>query len=66
MIVKLHSLCRQIKRLNFELVSRKKKLINSVDIFVCVCALSHVLLFVTPWTVAFRAPLSMEFSRQEY
>ena len=28
--------------------------------------LSHVQLFVTPWTVAYKAPLSMEFSRQEY
>ena len=27
--------------------------------------LSHEL-FVTPWTVAHQAPLSMEFSRQEY
>ena len=27
---------------------------------------SHVWLFVTPWTVAHQAPLSMEFSRQEY
>ena len=27
--------------------------------------LSHVQLFVTPWTVAHQAPLSMEFSRQE-
>ena len=27
---------------------------------------SHVQLFVTPWTVARRAPLSMGFSRQEY
>ena len=39
----------------------------------CVCAnkrvagtLSHAQLFVTPWTVAHQAPLSMEFSRQEY
>ena len=31
-----------------------------------VCALSHVQLFATPWTVAHQAPLSMEFSRQEY
>ena len=23
-------------------------------------------LFATPWTVAYQAPLSMEFSRQEY
>ena len=29
-------------------------------------SLSHILLFVTPWTVALQAPLSMEFSRQEY
>ena len=28
--------------------------------------LSHVRLFVIPWTVAHQAPLSMEFSRQEY
>ena len=29
-------------------------------------SLSHVQLFVTPWTVACQTPLSMEFSRQEY
>ena len=28
--------------------------------------LSHVRLFVTPWTVAYQTPLSMGFSRQEY
>ena len=28
--------------------------------------LSHVRLSATPWTVACQAPLSMEFSRQEY
>ena len=27
---------------------------------------SHVQLFVTPWTVVCQAPLSMEFSRQGY
>ena len=27
---------------------------------------SHVRLFATPWTVACQAPLSVEFSRQEY
>ena len=34
----------------------------------CVSAqsLSHVRLFVIPWTVAFQAPLSMGFPRQEY
>ena len=31
-----------------------------------VCVLSHVWLFVTPWTVAHQAPLSVEFSGQEY
>ena len=30
------------------------------------CVLSHVWLFATPWTRAHQAPLSMEFSRQEY
>ena len=29
-------------------------------------SLSHVRLFVTPWTVAYQVPLSMGFSRQEY
>ena len=29
-------------------------------------SLSRVHLFVTPWTAACQAPLSMEFSRQEY
>ena len=36
---------------------------------VCVCMLSHsshVWLLVTPWTLAHQAPLSMQFSRQEY
>ena len=37
---------------------------------VCVCARVHVLsrvrLFATLWTGAHQAPLSMEFSRQEY
>ena len=37
-------------------------------VWVCVrtCVLSHVGLFVTAWTVALQAPLSMRFSRQEY
>ena len=30
------------------------------------CVLSHVQLFVTPRTVAHQAPLTMDFSRQEY
>ena len=39
-----------------------KKLLVHAGMYV----LSHVWLFVTPWTVAHQAPLSMEFSRQEY
>ena len=37
-------------------------------LFSCMYAqsLSHVRLFVTPWTVACQPPLSTEFSRQEY
>ena len=34
--------------------------INKVCVFICVC------LFVTPWTLAHQAPLSMGFPRQEY
>ena len=33
---------------------------------VCVHVLSCVRLFATPWTVAYQASLSMDFSRQEY
>ena len=29
-------------------------------------SLNHVRLFATPWTVAYQAPLSVEFSRLEY
>ena len=29
-------------------------------------SLSHVQLFVTPWTVAYHTPPSMGFSKQEY
>ena len=29
-------------------------------------SLSHVQLFVTPWTIAYQDPLSMGFSKQEY
>ena len=31
-----------------------------------VCALSHIQLFVTPWTVTCHAPLSRGFPSQEY
>ena len=32
----------------------------------CAYTLSRVQLFASPWTVAYPAPLSLEFSRQEY
>ena len=34
--------------------------------WVCACLFICVWLFVTPWTSACQAPLSVEFSRQEY
>ena len=37
-----------------------------VFVYVCAQLLSRVRLFTTPWTVALQAPLSLEFSRQEY
>ena len=42
--------------------------IFSVCVCVCVCVSCSVVSdsFATPWTVAYQAPLSMEFSRQEY
>ena len=50
--------------------SRKGKFIQRIAIWVlqpwCAYSLSHVRLFVTPWTVAHKAPLSIGFSRQEY
>ena len=44
-----------------------KKTINVLCVCVCVCQLlSYARLFATPQTIAHQAPLSMEFSRQEY
>ena len=40
-----------------------------VCLLTCVCVLSHLVMsdsFVTLWTLAHKAPLSMKFSRQEY
>ena len=36
------------------------------EVFEVLVAQSCPTLFVTPWTVAYQVPLSMEFSRQEY
>ena len=40
--------------------------VRYLKVNVCVQLLSYVQLFAAPWTVAHKAPLSMEFSRQEY
>ena len=39
---------------------------ETVCVCVCVFVLSHVQLFVTSWTTAFEAPLSMGFFKQEH
>ena len=36
------------------------------NVIYCECVLSHVQLFVTLWSAACQAPLSMGFPRQEY
>ena len=43
-----------------------RTLVQSIVDWGVVCVLSHVQLFVTPWTVARQASLSMGFSRQGY
>ena len=40
--------------------------IFNIFMCVCVCVLSRVLLFETPWTITHQAHLCMGFSRQEY
>ena len=47
------------------MVLHKCHLLLSVN-FLCVCLFNRVWLFVIPWTAAPQAPLSMEFSQQEY
>ena len=44
------------------LVVKKAEILGSCK----VKSLSRVLLFATPWTIAYQAPLSLGFSRQEY
>ena len=47
--------------------SGNQKTRTSGNMYVCmVSCLSHIQLFVTLWTIAHQAPLSMGFSRQEY
>ena len=54
---------------NIVLVSGVRQSESVIHIHVRTCLLSHfscVLVFVTLWTIAHQAPLSMGFSRQEY
>ena len=41
---------------------------NSLGVYVCDCVLvaQSCLTFTIPWTISHQAPLSIEFSRQEY
>ena len=45
--------------------STATRIVSGTRVCVCVCV-HHVRLLVNPWTVGRQAPLSMEFSRQEY
>ena len=48
------------RKKNFKQEGTKLVLLSEVK------SLSRVGLFATPWTIAYQAPLSMGFSRQEY
>ena len=64
------------RRILYWLSHKESPLCVCVRVCVCVCvcvcvkvnvkSLSRVRLFATPWTVAYQAPPSMGFSRQEY
>ena len=47
------------------MISEEKSDVILIFVPLCVCPLSHVWIFATPWTIALQAPLSMKFSRQE-
>ena len=40
--------------------------IHTLKFKLCMCSIASVQLFAMQWTVAHQAPLSMEFSKQEY
>ena len=48
------------------ITTKDSKMISMKMYKVKVKSLSRVRLFATPWTVAYQAPPSMGFSRQEY
>ena len=64
----------KLRKIKVQILGWPKNLLKCKQTFwpaqqMCACVLSHfshALLFVTLWTVACQAPLSMGFSRQEY
>ena len=65
----LHSICQQIWKNEAVATGLEKVSFHSNPkqwVSEWVKPLSHVRLFATPWTVAYQAPPSMGFSRQEY
>ena len=62
-------ICHVLVPINNNLFDSLSLFLSGVCVCMCMCCLvaeSCLTLFVTPWTVAHQAPLSMEFSRQEY
>ena len=58
---------RTVMRTSFQTIQPLLCILRSQNVCVYVCV-SHSLVpdSATPWTIAYQAPLSMEFSRQEY
>ena len=69
-----HSVWRELKALGASVCRMSCYLVrwnlnykckDCMYIYIYMCLLSHVWLFVTPWTVGHQVPLCMEFSREE-
>ena len=56
-----HLICCVLCCIDFIPILMLCKFSGLVLLYICVCMLSHVRLFVTSWTVARQAPLSMGF-----
>ena len=61
-----HFLSPSLLLLPLPILSTSSPQLFLVSLCVCVCMLNCVRLFATPCTVALQAPLTTEFSRQEY
>ena len=59
-------ICQQIWKTHQWPQDWKRSVFIPIPKKVKVKSLSRVQLFATPWTIAYQAPLSMGFSRQEY